>query len=93
MIGTSYNPACRAAWYRRSPETIQNLSYQHECVVILLHGRSHPPGLRTRKGLEFPVVSKLNERYATRVDRIEFSTRVDTPDDAAALRRILRDLA
>jgi probable F420-dependent oxidoreductase len=38
------------------------------------------------------IAGKLNERYASRVDRIEFSTQVRTPDDADALRRILREL-
>ncbi len=38
------------------------------------------------------IADKLNERYAGRVDRIEFSTPVNTPDDAAALREILSRL-
>lgn len=38
------------------------------------------------------IADKLNERYATRVDRIEFSTPVRTPEDAAALREILSRL-
>jgi probable F420-dependent oxidoreductase len=39
------------------------------------------------------IAGKLNERYASRVDRIEFSTQVRTADDAEALRGILADLA
>ncbi len=35
------------------------------------------------------IADRLNERYADRVDRIEFSTPVKTPDDAEALREIL----
>ncbi len=38
------------------------------------------------------IADKLNERYAGRVNRIEFSTPVNTPDDAAALREILSRL-
>lgn len=34
-----------------------------------------------------------NERYRDRVDRIEFSIPVETPDDADRLRAILADLA
>jgi len=39
------------------------------------------------------IAAKLNDRYASRVDRIEFSTQVRTPGDAIALRQILGDLA
>lgn len=38
------------------------------------------------------IAAKLNERYADRVDRIEFSVPVETSDDADALRNILADL-
>ena len=38
------------------------------------------------------IADRLNDRYAGRVDRIEFSTPVRTPDDAEALREILARL-
>jgi probable F420-dependent oxidoreductase len=38
------------------------------------------------------IAEKLNERYTNRVDRIEFSTPVTSPEDAAALREILSRL-
>lgn len=38
------------------------------------------------------IADKLNERYADRVDRIEFSIPVKTPDDADAFREILTRL-
>ena len=38
------------------------------------------------------IAAKINDRYANRVDRIEFSVPVETPDDADALRNILADL-
>jgi probable F420-dependent oxidoreductase len=38
------------------------------------------------------IADKLNERYADRVDRIEFSTPVDNDGDAEALREILSRL-
>jgi probable F420-dependent oxidoreductase len=38
------------------------------------------------------IADKLNDRYAARVDRIEFSTPVKTPRDAEALREILSRL-
>lgn len=39
------------------------------------------------------IAARLNERYASRVDRIEFSMPVANPDDAAILTQILADLA
>ncbi len=39
------------------------------------------------------IASKLNHRYSNRVDRIEFSTPVTKPEDAAALKRILADIS
>lgn len=39
------------------------------------------------------IAAKLNERYRDRVDRIEFSIPVETPDDADRLRAILAYLA
>ncbi len=39
------------------------------------------------------IADKLNERYAGRVDRLEFSIPVQTPDDAHQLRHILSNLA
>jgi len=44
-------------------------------------------------GTHDEIADKLNERYAHRVDRIEFSIPVDTPDDADRLRSILARLA
>ncbi|MCB0991889.1 MAG: TIGR03617 family F420-dependent LLM class oxidoreductase [Acidimicrobiales bacterium] len=38
------------------------------------------------------IAAKLNERYANRVDRIEFSIPVETPDDAERFRSILADI-
>ncbi len=38
------------------------------------------------------IAAKLNDRYADRVDRIEFSIPVNTADDADRLRGILADL-
>lgn len=38
------------------------------------------------------IADKLNDRYAGRVDRIEFSTPVKTPEDGIALREILSRL-
>lgn len=38
------------------------------------------------------IAEKLNDRYAGRVDRIEFSIPVETPDDADVLSGILADL-
>ncbi len=38
------------------------------------------------------IASAINDRYADRVDRIEFSIPVTTPDDADQLRAILADL-
>jgi len=38
------------------------------------------------------IAGKLNDRYANRVDRIEFSTPVETEEDAAELREILAQL-
>jgi len=38
------------------------------------------------------IAHRLNERFAGRVDRIEFSVPVNTPDDAAAFREILGEL-
>jgi probable F420-dependent oxidoreductase len=38
------------------------------------------------------IAAELRTRYADRVDRIEFSIQVDTPDDEARLRDVLRDL-
>ncbi len=38
------------------------------------------------------IAGKLNERFADRVDRLEFSIPVNTPADAEALRAILADL-
>ncbi len=38
------------------------------------------------------IADKLNERYANRVHRIEFSIPVETPDDADQLRDILAKL-
>jgi hypothetical protein len=35
---------------------------------------------------------RLNERFSGRVDRIEFSVPVNSPDDAAAFREILSRL-
>jgi probable F420-dependent oxidoreductase len=40
-------------------------------------------------GTHDEIADKLNERYARRVDRIEFSIPVETPDDADRLREIL----
>jgi probable F420-dependent oxidoreductase len=44
-------------------------------------------------GTHDEIAGMLNRRYSSRVDRIEFSTQVRTPDDADALRQILTDLA
>lgn len=38
------------------------------------------------------IASKLNDRYADRVDRVEFSIPVNNPEDADRLRAILGDL-
>ena len=38
------------------------------------------------------IAAKLNGRYANRVDRIEFSIPVETPDDAERFRSILADI-
>ncbi|MEM8925372.1 MAG: TIGR03617 family F420-dependent LLM class oxidoreductase [Actinomycetota bacterium] len=43
-------------------------------------------------GTHAEIAAKLNERYAGRVHRIEFSIPVNTPDDAEAFRAILQEL-
>jgi probable F420-dependent oxidoreductase len=43
-------------------------------------------------GTHAEIAQMLNERYADRVHRIEFSTPVETPDEADTFREILRDL-
>ena len=43
-------------------------------------------------GTHDTIAKQLNERYANRVDRIEFSMPVNNPGDAEALRGVLTDL-
>ena len=84
--------------YRRPFELHGWLDAAREASVLSREGRwDELPGLVHDEmlhtvatiGTHDEIADKLNERYAERVDRIEFSTPCSTADEADALRQIL----
>lgn len=87
--------------YRRTFELHGWLDLAREASVLSRDGRwDELPNLVSDEvlhtvatvGTYDEIAEKLNERYADRVDRIEFSIPVETPDDADRFREILSQL-